>query len=103
MVTIILETNRIKKNIYVAPLLAEDLSNLPQAIVITAECDVLRDEGLAYAKRLKDAVTAVEAICEEGLVHGYFTNMAVFSDRIKDTISKIDQFLTESEQRIKNV
>ncbi|WP_247747257.1 alpha/beta hydrolase [Alkalihalobacillus sp. BA299] len=87
---------------YVAPLLAEDLSNLPQAFVITAEVDVLRDEGLAYANRLKEAGVKVETICEEGLVHGYFTNMAVFPDRIKGTISKIAQFLNGAEQKVKN-
>jgi acetyl esterase len=91
-----------QKNKYAAPLLAEDVSNLPQALVITAECDVLRDEGLAYAKRLKDAGVTVDAICETGLVHGYFTNMAVFPERIKGTISKIAQFLTETNQKVKN-
>ena len=91
-----------RQNNYVAPLLAENLSNLPQALVITAECDVLRDEGLAYAKRLEEADVKVEAICEEGLVHGYFTNMAVFPERIKGTISSIAQFLTETNQKVKN-
>ncbi|MBM4761777.1 alpha/beta hydrolase fold domain-containing protein [Bacillus sp. B15-48] len=91
-----------RQNKYVAPLLAEDLSNLPQALVITAECDVLRDEGLAYAKRLKDAGVKVDTICEKGLVHGYFTNMAVFPDRIKGTIARMSQFLAEADQKVKN-
>ncbi|MDT8860257.1 alpha/beta hydrolase [Alkalihalobacillus sp. MEB130] len=92
-----------QKDKYVAPLVAEDLSNLPQALVITAECDVLRDEGLAYAKRLKNASVNVETICEKGLVHGYFTNMAVFPDRIKGTVSSIAQFLTAADQKVNNV
>ncbi len=82
------------RNKYVAPLVADDLSNLPPAFVITAECDVLRDEGVAYAKRLKEAGVKVETSSETGLVHGYFTNMAVFPDRIKGSISNITQFLS---------
>ncbi|MGG4457674.1 alpha/beta hydrolase [Brevibacillus porteri] len=87
-----------KGNPYVAPLSARDLSNLPPAIVITAECDVLRDEGIAYAERLKNAGVKVEAVSEKGLVHGYFTNMAVFPEQIKATISRITEFLHTIDQ-----
>lgn len=66
-----------------APLVAEDLSDLPPTFVITAENDVLRDEGNAYAERLKSAGVKVEPFLEEELVHGYFTNMAVFPEQIK--------------------
>lgn len=91
-----------KKNLHVSPLLAEDLSNLPPTFVITVENDVLRDEGQAYAKRLKEAGVKVASICEQGLVHGYFTNMAVFPEQIKHTISKISQFLNEVNLKIKS-
>ncbi|MEH7309259.1 alpha/beta hydrolase [Neobacillus drentensis] len=84
-----------KHHKYVAPLVAADLSNLPPALVITAENDVLRDEGQAYAERLKKAGVKVDTICEQGLVHGYFTNMAIFPERIKGTISRIAEFLNE--------
>ncbi|HWO95536.1 MAG TPA: alpha/beta hydrolase fold domain-containing protein [Bacillus sp. (in: firmicutes)] len=89
-----------KKDKYVAPLRADDLSNLPPALVITAEFDVLRDEGMAYDKRLREAGIKVESVLEDGLVHGYFTNMAVFPDRIKGTISKIAQFINEVNQKV---
>jgi len=91
-----------RKNVYAAPLLADDLSGLPPALVITSENDVLRDEGLAYAKRLKSAGVNVQYVCELGLVHGYFTNMAIFSDRIKNTVSQIDKFLSKTSQSVKN-
>ena len=45
---------------YVAPLMAEDLSNLPQPLVYTVEQDVLRDEGFLYAHRLREAGNKVE-------------------------------------------
>ncbi|MEH7309021.1 alpha/beta hydrolase [Neobacillus drentensis] len=91
------------KNKYIAPLLAEDLSNLPPAYVLTAENDVLRDEGLAYAERLKQAGVMAESIIEQGLVHGYFTNMAVFPERIKGSISKFAKFLSEIDQKVGRV
>lgn len=83
-------------NKYVAPLLADDVSKLPPAFVITAENDVLRDEGLAYAERLREAGVTVESVCEEGLVHGYFSNVLIFSERIEAVIGKIAEFLNEN-------
>ena len=84
------------KNIYIAPLRADNLKNLPPAFVVTAECDVLRDEGIAYANRLREAGVQVEAYTEPGIIHGYFTNMAVFPEQIKGTISKFAQFINTS-------
>lgn len=91
------------KNVLVAPILAEDLRNLPPAYVLTAEYDVLRDEGEAYAERLREAGVYVETSREEGLVHGFFTNMAVFPEDIKGSIDKFASFLAKVDQEVSRV
>ncbi len=61
-----------RKEVYASPLLANNLSGLPPAIVITAEFDPLRDEGEAYAKKLAEAGVSLDFKRYEGVVHEFF-------------------------------
>ncbi|WP_353069682.1 alpha/beta hydrolase [Tunturibacter empetritectus] len=55
----------------VAPLLAGSLAGLPRAFVVTAEYDVLRDEGQAYARRMEADGVEVTHLFAEGMNHGF--------------------------------
>lgn len=58
---------------YLAPLLAEDLTNQPATLIITAQYDPLRDEGEAYGLRLKEAGNKVKMYRMKDAVHGFFS------------------------------
>jgi acetyl esterase len=61
-----------------APLRAADLSGVAPATVVTAECDVLRDEGEAYAARLAAAGVEVALRRFDGVVHSFFVLPEIF-------------------------
>jgi acetyl esterase len=56
---------------YAAPLHAETLAGLPPALVVLGGCDMLRDEGRAYAARLRDDGVDVTEQCYAGQPHGF--------------------------------
>jgi acetyl esterase len=57
----------------IAPLQAPDLRGLPEALILTAECDPLRDEAMDYAAKLRAAGVEATSICYPGMVHGFLT------------------------------
>ena len=70
-------------NPYASPLRATDLSRLPPAYVVTAEHDPLRDEGFAYADRLRAARVPVDHRHYGSQIHGFFSYTGVLDDADK--------------------
>lgn len=79
---------------YFAPLLADDFSNQPDTLIITAEYDPLRDEGEAYGQMLKEAGNRVAVHRIADAIHGYLTLSARFS-AVKESFMLINEFLRE--------
>jgi len=78
-----------------APLIADDLANLPPALVLVAGYDPLRDEGVDYAKRLIEAGNRVRLVNYEGMIHGFIL-MGGAVDDAKRAVAESAQALREA-------
>lgn len=74
-----------------APINAPSLTNLPKAFILTAEYDILRDEGQAYAKRLRESDVDVTQVCVKGMNHSFAAAANVFPHlpQAKDALHQV--------------
>src|SRR5215472_11599453 len=77
-----------------SPLRAESLAGVAPALVVVCEFDPLRDEGIAYAERLREAGVPVRLSEYEGMIHG-FLRMQAMIDRSHDLLHEMGRFLAD--------
>jgi acetyl esterase len=82
-------------NDYAFPLRARDLSGLPNATVLTAGFDPLRDEGEAYVRRLRAADVATQHLHYEGQIHA-FLSLFEHIEEGRDAIDELAAHLAEA-------
>jgi acetyl esterase/lipase len=75
----------------------EQLAGLPPALVINGEADVLRDEGEAYANKLREAGVSVTAVRYQGIIHDFVMLNALRETHAADAaIKQAIAFLSEA-------
>lgn len=84
-----------RQNPYFAPILAKDLSHMPETLILTAEFDPLRDEGEEYGKRLKKANNYVEIHRIPDALHGYFA-LGIRFLHVQESFEIMNCFLNKS-------
>ena len=87
-----------KRSKYLAPLMETDYSNQPDTLILTAECDPLRDEGEEYGRRLKVAGNQVEIHRIQDALHGFFA-LGVKYYHVQESFAIINRFLDSYGQK----
>ncbi|MBQ2767840.1 MAG: alpha/beta hydrolase [Clostridia bacterium] len=91
-----------RQNPYFSPLLAPDLHGQPKTLLITAEYDPLRDEGSAYAERLKQDDVPIVYYQAPDALHGFFSLPPVF-DAVRDAYRVLNAFLDGDEDILRDI
>jgi acetyl esterase len=82
-----------------APIYTDDLSNLPPAILITAEHDLLTEQAEEYGLRMASAGVDVEINRHAGQFHGFFTMDAFFNGEGDRAMAKVLDFMERARDR----
>jgi len=75
---------------YVSPLLAQSFNDLPPALIVTAEFDGLRDQGVAYGEKLRQAGVPVKVVQYDDAFHAFVRS----PEKMMDNISQASVMLT---------
>ncbi len=87
--------NQDLKDPHLSPIFSDKLSELPPCFVLTAGFDPLRDEGEAFAKKLKDAGNTVKIKRYANSLHSFF-GQAEFGPKGLEAVKDIDRFIKEN-------
>ena len=93
-----LRSDKDRNDFRYAPLIADDLSQLPPAFVIVAGYDTLRDEGIAYANRLEASGVKVELVEYHGMFHPFVSLAGVLDEgkrAIHQSATALQYWLTD--------
>ena len=77
-----------------APIYNDDLAGMPDAFIITAEYDPLKDETAAYAKKLREAGIEVTERLYPKMIHGFFQFGGVI-DEGREAIAAVAEYIRE--------
>jgi acetyl esterase/lipase len=85
-----------------SPLLHTDCAGLAPAYIQVAGMDPLRDEGLAYAAKLREAGVAVRLDMYAGMPHGfgYFPEVAAARQNVQDLLEGIKFLLNDGKAKL---
>ena len=78
-----------------SPILEKDLSKIPRTLLILAQLDPLRDQGIAYHKRLIESNVKCELRIVQGVIHGFFKHPVQMKNAFFELKHHIVEFLNE--------
>lgn len=90
-----LTTEEERRDPMVSPLFHKSFERQPPAFILIAMCDPLRDEGLAYAKKLEDAGVSVELLKMDGIIHGFVNRAGAFPTTYRAAVESIGKFISK--------
>ena len=84
---------KVLSNRFIYPLLENDMKKFPRTMIISAGYDVLLDDQLKFAEKMRKQGRPVQHVVDEGAVHGFMTFGRPFDRLVTENCQKIKAFL----------